>query len=87
MEVCIDSLRTDLSPQSQNVDVLVAEHCSICLNTSRIHKNVCYGDEEGWGRDECECLRITAVRSLTYREVTCLRLICDAGLDENVGRS
>ena len=88
MKVCIDSLRIDLSPQSQNVDVLVTEHCAICLDTSCIiHKNVCYGDEGRRGRYECECLRISAVRSLTDREITSLRLTGDAGLDKNVGRS
>jgi hypothetical protein len=87
LEVCIYSLRIDLSPQSKSVDVLVTKHCSICLNTSRIYKNVCYGDEVRRCRDECECIRITAVRSLTDYEITSLRLTCNAGLDENVGRS
>jgi hypothetical protein len=87
LKVCIDSLRIDLSPQSQNVDVLVTEHCAICLDTSRIRKNIYYGDEGRRGRYECECLRISAVRSLTDREITSLRLTGDAGLDKNVGRS
>ena len=87
MKAGIHSLRIDLSPQSQSVYVLVTEHRAICIDTSRIRKNICYGDEGRRGRDECECLRISAVRTFTDREVTSLRLTGDAGLDENVGRS